>query len=42
VEESVGLLIDDNDDDDDDEVVCINGFDVVAPISLQVRGSASI
>jgi len=36
VEESVGLLDEDSNNDTDDEVVCINGFDVIAPISLQV------
>lgn len=38
VEESTGLLADDSDGDNtDDEVVCINGFDIIAPISLQVN-----
>ena len=42
VEESVGLLAEDSDNNDtDDEVVCINGFDVIAPISLQVRAKYS-
>ena len=27
----------DNNDSDDDEVVCINGFDVITDISLQVN-----
>ena len=36
VEESSGLLVESEDDGTDDEVVCINGFDLVAPVSLQV------
>ena len=36
VEESSGLLVESGGDETDDEVVCINGFDLVAPISLQV------
>lgn len=37
VEESSGLLIESDDEATDDEIVCINGFDVIAPISSQVH-----